>query len=69
MGTTQDMKRLREALAAQGFEVERARNGHWRVTTPDGMARMQIANTPSDWRGIRNTVSRLKRLGFEPPKK
>jgi len=62
----QDMKCLRAALTAQGFTVEQARNGHWRVTTPDGTARMQMASTPSDRRGILNTISRLKRIGYVP---
>jgi hypothetical protein len=65
MARMTDMRALREALAAQGFTVERARNGHYRVIAPTG-AKCQIAATPSDWRGIRNTVSRLKRLGFDP---
>lgn len=66
MSSTQDMKRLRQALVAQGFTVERARNGHWKVTTPDGRARVQMAHSPSDYRSIRNTVAQLKRLGYQP---
>ena len=65
MASKKDMKALTEALRAQGFEVERARNGHWRVTAPTG-ARMQMAATPSDHRGILNTVTRLKRIGYVP---
>ncbi len=66
MASKADMKALREALEAQGFTVERARNGHWRVTAPNGRARMQMAYSPSDHRGILNTVSRLKRIGYVP---
>jgi len=66
MASTHDVKALRQALEAQGFTVEKARNGHWRVTAPNGRARMQMAASPSDRRGLLNTVSRLKRIGYVP---
>jgi len=65
MASKKDMKDLRAHLEAQGFTVERARNGHYRVTAPDGQ-KCQMAATPSDHRGILNTVTRLKRMGYAP---
>ena len=64
MASKQDMKALREALAKQGFVIEHARNGHYKVTSPTG-AKMQMAATPSDHRGLLNTIARLRRIGFD----
>ena len=65
MAGKQDMERLRKALLTQGFTVERARNGHWKVVAPSG-AKMQMAYSPSDHRGVLNTISRLKKMGYRP---
>jgi hypothetical protein len=64
MARLRDMKQIREALAAQGFAVERVRNGHYRVIAPTG-AKVQIAATPSDHRAVLNSVTRLRRIGFQ----
>lgn len=67
----QQMKRLVKSLKAQGFHVELAsRSGHYDVWTPDRDRRVSIAQTPSDWRGVKNAQSRLRRqLGYVPVRK
>lgn len=65
MSKASDMKRLRAALIAQGFTVEQARNGHYRVIAPTG-GKCQIAATPGSNRAVLNAVTRLKRIGFDP---
>lgn len=68
MARTSDMKVLRQHLVDQGFEVTVAKSGHWWVIAPSGK-KCQIASTPRNNRAVLNAITRLKRLGFQPPKK
>lgn len=68
MAGKKEMKELRDRLVAQGFKVERARNGHYKVTAPNGR-KVQICGTPSDWRGVLNTETQLARMGYKRPRK
>lgn len=61
------VKDLVQALTEQGFTVEKARNGHWKVRN-NGHIVMSMPATPSDPRSVRNTVSDLRKHGFVPPK-
>jgi hypothetical protein len=58
------MRRLRAALIAQGFTVEMAKSGHYRVIAPSG-AKCQIPATPRHNRAVLNAVTRLRRIGFQ----
>ena len=61
-----DVRALVRKLCKQGFSVELTKGGHLRVTNPAGQ-HINIANTPSDARSIRNLSARLKRdLGYDP---
>lgn len=59
---------LCEALRKQGFTVEIVKNGHYKATAPDGQS-CQFARSPSRATSVRNAVTRLKRIGYEPVKK
>jgi hypothetical protein len=61
-----DLRKIANALEAQGFEVVTTRKGHLMVYR-DGRWIGTFAGTPSDWRGVRNTLARLKRAGFRWP--
>lgn len=65
MPRTKEMKDLRKRLESQGFAVEIAKNGHYKVVAPDGQ-KCQIAATPRENRGVLNAITRLKRIGFKP---
>ncbi len=59
------MKELVRDLRKQGFQVDTARNGHYRVVGEKGS--MQISMTPSLSTGVLNAKARLKRkLGYKP---
>lgn len=62
-----DLRKLLAALEEQGFDVERTKSGHWLVRNAEGLAVATIAGTPSDHRGLRNTISRLRRAGLKWP--
>lgn len=68
MAYRSEMRDLCRDLEKQGFTVEHAKSGHYRVIAPSGR-KCQIAATPSEYRGVLNAVTRLKRLGFKPRKK
>lgn len=65
MARTTDIKELRAHLEKQGFHVEVAKNGHYRVIAPDGR-KIQIAATPRYPRAVLNAITRLKRIGYNP---
>lgn len=52
-----------------GFKVDRTKRGHYRFRTPEGRVVAYDAGSPSDWRGTRNTISRLRRAGLRIPRK
>ncbi len=57
-------KSLRPVLAYardHGFQVDRTAGGHLRIHRP-GCPPVFSASTPSDHRGVRNTLARLRRL-------
>jgi len=65
MGRKDIAKVIRE-LRAQGFEVKPGRSGHWKVYK-DGRLIATLPATPSDVRGVRNTIAVLRRAGFRCP--
>lgn len=65
-----EWKRLIEAAEEQGWRVDRTTDG-WQLKAPDGVFIETIHGTPSDWRAIRNSISRMRRSGlvWPPPKR
>ena len=48
-----DLHRILADARDRGWQIEKTRNGHWRLTGPD-RAPLFTGSTPSDWRSIRN---------------
>lgn len=65
-----DWKRVVEAAVEQRWRVEPTTDG-WQLKAPDGITIVTIHGTPSDHRAIQNTISRMRRSGFQwpPPKR
>lgn len=61
-----DLKKVVEALEAQGFVVERTRRGHLAVYY-GGQHVTTFSGTASDWRSMRNGIAAAKRFGFRWP--
>lgn len=59
-----EFKRIREASIEQGWRWDRTNNGHWKGLAPDGKTIVVHSGTPSDHRGLRNALSRMRRVGF-----
>lgn len=66
------IQELIKRLEAQGFKVTLAKNGHYNVCVPDhwcvapGQRRkIQIPATPSIERTVKNTITRLKKMGYK----
>ncbi|MBP8880678.1 MAG: hypothetical protein KBG77_06215 [Dermatophilaceae bacterium] len=64
-----DLKKLIAAIEAEGYTTAPTRRGHVRVYR-DGTLITTFSGTSSDWRGVRNSLAPLRRLGFNwPPKR
>ncbi|GAA0648646.1 hypothetical protein GCM10009101_22630 [Brevundimonas lenta] len=61
MSATSEMKKLRRALASDGFVITKTRGGHWRFEHPAMAGPVFGPDTPSDHRGLRNFLAELKR--------
>ena len=61
-----DLKKIVKALKAQGFDVEQTKRGHV-IVSRDGRFVCAFAGTPSDWRGIKNSIAAARRAGFRWP--
>jgi len=59
-----ETRHLLKAIEAQGFTVQRAGNGHYKVRNAAGEIVAILSATPSDWRSRKNELSRLRRAGF-----
>lgn len=65
-GVDKDMRKVIRAAQDQGFQVRCNTKGHpefWR----DGAKVAVGAGSAGDWRGLRNTVARLRRFGLRWP--
>lgn len=61
-------RELRELLAEldkQGFKYKVTKKGHVMIKTADNKPVTTFSGTPSDIRSWKNSISRLKRAGFE----
>ncbi len=66
MSNKKELIPLLRKLREQGFDVDIARGStHYRVVAPDGR-KCNIAYTPRSTRGLKNIVTRLKRIGYRP---
>ena len=54
------MKQLLRGLS--GWEIDKHRNGHYRLTHIKSGERVTMAATPSDGRSVRNARAKLKRV-------
>lgn len=61
-----DLKKIVKALRKAGYTVETTKRGHVKVTREDRLV-ATFSGTPSDWRSLRNTLSVLRRDGFDWP--
>ncbi|MSZ76800.1 MAG: hypothetical protein F2667_06795 [Actinobacteria bacterium] len=61
-----DLKKIRKALEAQGFETAVTRRGHLLVLR-DGRRVALFSGTASDWRALKNSIADARRAGFKWP--
>lgn len=61
-----DLKKIRKALHAQGFETELTKRGHLMVFK-NGRAVATFSGTASDWRALKNGLAKARRAGFQWP--
>ena len=52
-----------DAAKEQHWRLEETENG-FRLLAPDGVHAVTIHTTEGDQRGVRNTISRMRRYGF-----
>lgn len=70
-GCSREIRDLLLAAHHQGYVVEPTHNHHLRVSPPpdcpEKSGSVHVAGTPSDYRGLRNLRSRLRRIGVIIP--
>ena len=66
MTSRKDATKIVRELRRQHFAVELANSGHWHVIQ-GGRRILTMAQSPSDWRAIRNDISDLRKFGFVWP--
>jgi hypothetical protein len=65
-----DIKKLVKACGDQGFTVRYRKSGHPAIYRLDGSHIVDLASTPSEYRGWANALAKLKRAGLVwPPKR
>lgn len=71
-GGMADKKLVHEILGSitdQGFVIRKRSNGHFAIYSPDGTYVTDLASSPSEHRGHENARARLRRHGWNDPKK
>ena len=61
-----DLRKIVKALQKQGFEIEISKRGHVLVYL-DGRLVVTFSGTASDWRSMKNGLSRARKAGFKWP--
>ena len=56
------VQKVLKVAASQGCEIYMQKSGHYKIVTPSGQP-VFCAQTPSDWRGVKRTISRLRKAG------
>lgn len=64
MSKSKEIQEILRALEKEGAIITRGRGGHYKVRHPVTRRSVNIASTPCDFRSVRNSVTRLRRLGF-----
>ncbi len=59
-----EVKALVAAARKQGWRVKETKKGYM-VRDPSGSHSETLHRTPSDWRSIRNSLSRMRQYGFQ----
>lgn len=68
MAANKQTRELIGLLTEQGFIVKaRKTPGHFGVFTADGEHVTDLCSSPSEYRGTKNALARLRRNGFEDP--
>lgn len=63
------LRDLHVVAATQGWTVKQLASGHWQWLPPDkSLSPVVQAHSPSDHRGVRNFLSRLRQRGLKMPK-
>jgi hypothetical protein len=65
--TSSDFRQILEAAKTQGWRAAQTRKGHWKLYAPDNKTTVHTCGTPSDSRGIKNFVARLRQHGLVIP--
>ncbi len=60
------MRELIRKAQSQGWKATLRKAGHWKLTAPGGKGSVFMAQTPSDWRAVKNNISIMRRYGFDP---
>jgi hypothetical protein len=64
MSQKKEVTEIIRQLESQGWTVTKGkRSGHWKAMAPGGNGIAYFPGTPSDWRSVANTKSRLRQLG------
>ena len=63
MSLKKDVKEIVRAADKQGWKVKTKRKGYM-LYDPSGRHMEMLHKTPSDPRGLRNAVARMRRYGF-----
>ena len=60
------MRQLLKRLEKEGWDVERRKSGHVKISHPEGGGQSVFASTsPSDHRSIKNTIGELRKIGYD----
>lgn len=63
-GNKAEVQKVLAKARQQGCEVILRRSGHYKIITPSGEG-IFCAQTPSDYRGVKRTISRLRQAGID----
>ena len=61
-GHRSDMMKLVKKAKSKGCHIERAGNGHWRITTPNGTV-LTASFSPTSPGAYRDTIRELRKAG------
>ena len=65
MGIKKDYESVIAEAVAQGFRIKKGKGGKAMLYAPDGVNKVRCAATPSEYRGLQNLISELRKCGFK----